>query len=131
MRAPTLWVLATAVGMTFVPPLQAQERGGKKKVRAQKERSAVLSVSEREIIVEFFHEHSYQVTALPPGIAKRLARGKPLPPGIAKKQIPARLRARLSLPTGVEISVVGDRIVLLDASGLVIDILEGVLEKHY
>ncbi|UCF21657.1 MAG: hypothetical protein JSU87_09210 [Gemmatimonadota bacterium] len=81
---------------------------------------------ERQIIVEFFAEHSFKAQALPPGIAKNLARGKPLPPGIAKKQIPAGLQARLPARAGFEISIFGNRIVLLEASGLVVDILEGV-----
>ncbi len=33
--------------------------------------------------------------SLPPGIAKNLARGKPLPPGIAKKTVPASMLGQL------------------------------------
>ena len=31
------------------------------------------------------------------------------------------------VPVGVEVSIFGDRIVLLEASGVVVDILEGIL----
>jgi hypothetical protein len=49
-----------------------------------------------------------------------------LPPGIAKRQIPSELQAQIPTRVGVEVSIFGDRIVLLEASGLVADILEGI-----
>jgi hypothetical protein len=88
--------------------------------------SVGFSVTERRIITSYFAEHRYEAEALPPGIAKNLARGKPLPPGIAKRQLPSDLQARLGARTGVEVTIFGDRIVLLEASGVVVDILEGV-----
>ena len=36
------------------------------------------------------------------------------------------LQAQLPTRVGVEVSIFGDRIVLLEASGLVVDILEGI-----
>ncbi len=88
--------------------------------------SVRFSTAERRIVSEYFAEHQYEVKPLPPGIAKNLARGKPLPPGIAKRQLPADLQTRLQSRAGAEITIFGDRIVLLEASGLVVDILEGV-----
>jgi hypothetical protein len=88
--------------------------------------SVGFSTVERRIVTEYYAEHRYEAKPLPPGIAKNLARGKPLPPGIAKRQLPADLRARLQSRVGAEITIFGDRIVLLEASGLVVDILEGV-----
>jgi len=127
MRAATLSVLLCAAVLTLAPNLQAQEGKSKeKKVAAQAQQPPGFSAAERQIIVEFFRGHPYQVQSLPPGIAKNLARGKPLPPGIAKKHIPAELKARLPTRVGVEISIFGDRIVLLEASGLVVDILDGI-----
>ena len=129
MRAATVSVLAIVAALTLSPRLQAQEKSKKEKVaRVQTQQPAGFSTSERGIIVEFFHEHPYQPEALPPGIAKNLARGEPLPPGIAKKHIPAKLQARLPARAGVEITIFGERIVLLEASGLVIDILEGIFD---
>ncbi len=122
-------VLAIAFACTVAPEVQAQERKAKAnaaKVEAQQ--PAGFSTLERQIIVEFFRDYSYKATSLPPGIAKNLARGKPLPPGIAKQHIPAELKARLPVRAGVEISIFGDRIVLLEASGLVVDILAGILD---
>lgn len=64
------------------------------------------------------------VEALPPGIRKRLARGKPLPPGIAKQVAPAGLRSRIRLPDGYQIVEVGLDVLLVEvATGIVHDIL--------
>jgi hypothetical protein len=83
-------------------------------------------VTERRIISEYFADHRHNPQPLPPGIAKNLARGKPLPHGIAKRQLPAVLVAQLPRRSGVEVAMFGDRIVLLEASGLVVDVLEGI-----
>jgi len=93
---------------------------------AQVSVTAGFSLTERRILTDYFAEHRFDAKPLPPGIAKNVARGKPLPPGIAKQRVPDGLRAQLPARTGVEISIVGDRIVLLEASGLVVDILEGI-----
>lgn len=66
--------------------------------------------------------------ALPPGIRKRLARGKGLPPGIAKRAVPADLRSRVHLPAGYEIVEVGLDVVLVEvATRVVHDILMDVV----
>lgn len=88
--------------------------------------SVGFSAAERRIVTTYFSEHRYDVSPLPPGIAKNLGRGKPLPPGIAKRQLPSDLQARLPERSGVEVTIFGDRIVLLEATGLVVDILEGI-----
>ncbi len=86
---------------------------------------------ERETIAAYFSKHTIEVEPLPPGIAKRLERGKPLPPGIAKRQLPGPLLEELpprEMEGGValEVTIFGDRVVLLDASGLIVDVLEGI-----
>jgi hypothetical protein len=64
------------------------------------------------------------VEALPPGIRKRLARGKPLPPGIAKKVAPAGLRSRVRLADGYALVEVGLDVLLVEvATSIVHDIL--------
>ncbi len=127
LRVATLSALVLVAGLTLAPEAQAQQKGGKeKKSKVQAQQAVGFSMVERQIIVEFFAEHSYKAQALPPGIAKNLARGKPLPPGIAKKHLPAGLQARLPARVGFEISIFGNRIVLLEASGLVVDILDGI-----
>ncbi len=64
------------------------------------------------------------VEALPPGIQKRLARGKPLPPGIAKKVAPSGLQSRVRVPDGYELIEVGLDVLLVEvATSIVHDIL--------
>jgi hypothetical protein len=79
-------------------------------------------------ITAYFTTHTYTAEALPPGIVRKLARGKPLPPGIAKRSLPRDLVATLPTRDGFEITIFGDRIVLLEASGLVVDILQEIFD---
>ncbi|QHF45895.1 hypothetical protein PspS35_19635 [Pseudomonas sp. S35] len=66
--------------------------------------------------------------ALPPGIQKNLARGKPLPPGIAKK-LDGRLLGHLPRYDGYEWRQVGtDLILVAIATGLVYEILNGAFD---
>ncbi|MEM8207472.1 anti-virulence regulator CigR family protein [Morganella morganii] len=58
--------------------------------------------------------------ALPRGIAKNLARGKPLPPGIAKRSVPAHMRDRLPYYPGYEWKIAGDDLVLIALSTAVV-----------
>jgi hypothetical protein len=67
--------------------------------------------------------------ALPPGIRKNLARGKPLPPGIAKRAVPAAMLVQLPVIDGHEWQVSGTDLVLIALGTLVVvEILEGVFE---
>jgi Ni/Co efflux regulator RcnB len=67
--------------------------------------------------------------ALPPGIRKNLARGKPLPPGIAKKMLPTPYLSRLPVYPGYEWGMVGSDLVLIQAaSGLIADVLAGAFD---
>ncbi|MFN6998508.1 MAG: anti-virulence regulator CigR family protein, partial [Elioraea tepidiphila] len=62
------------------------------------------------------------------GIARNLARGKPLPPGIAKRYAPAGLLRQIVPRPGYEILVVGASILLVHAAtGIVHDILSDVI----
>jgi hypothetical protein len=127
MRFTTISVLAMLAGISLTPNLAAQNGGAKNRgAEVAVPQSTGFSSLERQIIIEFFDAHRQEAEALPPGIARNLARGKRLPPGIAKREIPSGLRAQLPTRVGVEVSIFGDRIVLLEASGLVVDILEGV-----
>jgi len=65
--------------------------------------------------------------ALPPGIQKKLARGKPLPPGIAKK-LDSRLLVQLPRYEGYEWQQAGADLILVSiASGLIYEVLSGAL----
>lgn len=67
--------------------------------------------------------------SLPPGIAKNLARGKPLPPGIAKKTVPASMLGELPYYPGYEWKIVGDDLVLIALSTTVVTaIINGVFD---
>ena len=64
---------------------------------------------------------------LPPGLAKREA----LPPGLAKRDLPSDLHGLLPMREGTGIYNVDGNAVLIEAgTGLVLDILEGVLQGH-
>ena len=88
-----------------------------------------LSVAVRTQIQEFYaSHHAHDVEALPPGIRRNLARGKPLPPGIARKAPPADLRTRVHLHEGYELVEVGLDVFLVEvATGIVHDVLMDVI----
>ncbi|ELA2963462.1 anti-virulence regulator CigR family protein [Klebsiella variicola] len=67
--------------------------------------------------------------ALPPGIAKNVARGKPLPPGIAKKTLPASMINDLPYYPGYEWRAIGDDLVLVALStAIVTAVINGVFD---
>lgn len=78
-------------------------------------------------VVNDFYQTNPSVFAgyasLPPGIARNLARGKPLPPGIARQFLPAQLDAILPPPpAGYGRFVIGEDLVLIElSSGLISD----------
>ena len=89
--------------------------------------AVLISSGERSVIHDYFRVNPYPVQGLPPGIAKNLARGKPLPPGIAKRYLPPGLLGQLPSRPGYEWVAVGRDIVLLAiATGIVVDILSDV-----
>jgi hypothetical protein len=75
------------------------------------------------------HGHNpHDPGALPPGIAKQVARGKGLPPGIAKQRLPGALERRLSpLPDGYLRVRIGADVVLMDArTQVVLDLVRDI-----
>jgi len=67
--------------------------------------------------------------ALPPGIQKNLARGKPLPPGIAKQAVPEPLLQQLPVYPGYEWGVYGTDLILINAAtGLIQQVLYGIFQ---
>lgn len=107
----------------------------------EKVRERIFSEIERAIICDYFGCETEdagkprRAKSLPPGLAKReslppgLAKRDQLPPGLAKREIPSDLAARLGLPPrGTERVLVGGDLVLVEtATGLILDILRGVL----
>ena len=105
-------------------PDRDKDKPGKDQVTVR----VVFHDSDREIFREYYRAHRTAVKPLPPGIAKNLARGKPLPPGIAKTRVPEVVLVRLPWrPAGFTLFLVGDRIVLLNTRGVVVDILLNIL----
>jgi len=94
--------------------------------------------TEEARIIRAFYEHHHDSGkpghkkgrgALPPGVAKNLARGKPLPPGIAKQVLPGELLGTLPpVPRGYERIIVDGKILLVEmATQVVHDILADVI----
>ena len=82
---------------------------------------------ERLILAEYFATQVREVEELPPVVVGFLVRGRRLPPGVSKTPMPEGLREQYPVRAGYEVLIFGDRIVLLDANGIVVDILEGIL----
>jgi len=86
------------------------------------DRGSVLSV------LNSYHNYWSPGPALPPGIQKNLARGKPLPPGIAKK-LDGRLLGHLPRYDGYEWQQAGtDLILVAIATGIIYEVLTGALD---
>ena len=73
-------------------------------------------------------EIANQVNSLPPGIQKRLARGKSLPPGIAKKvYLPYEVNDYLNLSQDVKIVVSGTSVIVVEPlSNIIWDVLQDI-----
>jgi hypothetical protein len=92
--------------------------------------SATITAIERQTIFTYFQQHqaSYAgVKPLPPGIAKKIARGGTLPPGIAKRYLPNDLIAQLPARPGQQWLIVGTDVLLVQAgTSLILDLLARV-----
>jgi len=92
-----------------------------------------FTASQRTIILDYFAADGRSASSgsrpLPPGIAKKVARGGSLPPGIAKRYLPRDLDLRLPPPpTGIERVVVGGDVLLVQIStGAILDMIRGAL----
>ncbi|HLO77510.1 MAG TPA: anti-virulence regulator CigR family protein [Magnetospirillum sp.] len=88
---------------------------------------AVITAAERALIGDYYRSHAVPVDSLPPGIRKKVARGKPLPPGIAKR-FPDDLRATLPPRPGYDYRVVGADVLLVEiATGVIVDVVKDIL----
>jgi hypothetical protein len=122
--------LAVALAFAALMPLHADAKP------LRHDQPSVLEVVfteiEKRLIREYYAEHAHAtpVDSLPPGIRKRLARGKPLPPGIARRFLPGELEARLPAHAGTVRRVVGRDVVLVAAAtGVILDILFDVIKR--
>ena len=128
MRRLATLTLGTLAALVWFAPNALAQRGPKPKPKddaATVTVSVTFSEAERRIIVDYYASNRYEAKPLPPGIARNLARGKPLPPGIAKTRLPGALVTLLPPRPGFEITIFGDRVVMLQAN-VVVDVLVGV-----
>lgn len=80
------------------------------------------------IILDDNRDYWGPAQALPPGIQKNLARGKPLPPGIAKK-LDGRLVSRLPHYEGYDwVRAGADLILVAVATGIIYEVLQDVMD---
>lgn len=121
-------IAAIAIGLANA---EAQAQGKKDRGRTAAVAEVTFSVDvdlERRIRAFYAERPASGVEALPPGIRRNLARGKPLPPGIAKRSAPPELVSNLSLPRGYEIVEVGLDVFLVEAATAIVhDILTDVI----
>lgn len=110
---------------------QSQGKGKKSQGSASTSSASVTVVfrdSDRVTFRDYFVTHKIAPQALPPGIAKNVARGKPLPPGIAKRALPADLLViGPRVEKDVSFAIVGELVVALKG-GVVIDVMAGVFK---
>ena len=129
MSRTRLFVLAmTALAIASLPAA-AQGRGkGKEKSApaATREDTRMGRVTSDEIrtIHDYYKTNRIETKPLPPGIAKNLLRGKPIPPGIERTRVSVDLVSKLTPRPGFAWFVVGDRLVLVDADGRIVDIVQ-------
>ncbi len=90
----------------------------------------LITAAERALINDYVVQNPSAVhgaEALPPGIARKVARGGAIPPGIAKRGLPGDLQAELPARTGEEWRVVGTDVVLVEiATEIIVDVLKDV-----
>ena len=88
---------------------------------------SLITAYERSTILGYVRNHQASFSGmqpLPPGIAKKVARGGSLPPGIAKRYFPGDLLGQLPARPGQQWMFMGTDVVLLNtATQLILDVL--------
>ena len=133
--------LLLAAALTVPTPVLAGNKGKKahdmpsEQMPASQAAVALITVTERTIIFDYVNQYRDTLVPapgsakpLPPGIAKKIARGGTLPPGIAKRYLPQNLLVQLPPRPGYRWVVVDNDVVLIAAATeLIVDILADVL----
>lgn len=127
---PALLVLAAlAAPVAAQGPVKEREKREKKAEKEERKEEKreekefkKISEDERRLMRDYFGAHRYEVRPLPPGIARELVIGRPLPPGIRKRYLPQPVLVRLPAYPGYARYIVGGNVVLVDHSGVVVDI---------
>ena len=110
-------------------------QGSAETLPARQTIAGLITVAERSIILGYLDRNRTSLPvslanaqALPPGIAKKVARGGSLPPGIAKRYLPKELAVQLPPRPGYQWVVVGrDVLLIAAATSLIVAILDDVL----
>ena len=91
-------------------------------------RAGGVNLTVQRTIQSYYADKPKKARGLPPGVARKYARGKRLPPGIAKQALPPDLERRLPAQPGHQyIMVDSDVLLVAVATGIVVDILMDVL----
>lgn len=121
-------LLAASPLLASPPPGKPGKTGGQHDAVGIDLRGPKVDIGQVRIILGEHRQWIGPTASLPPGIAKNLARGKPLPPGIAR-HFDSRLTSRLPHYEGYEWRQVGRDVVLVAiASGIVYEVLRNVLD---
>jgi len=98
-----------------------EKRDEKEAKKAEKELRKI-DERERKMLRDYFVAHHYEVRPLPPGIAREIVIGRPLPPGIRKRYLPRPVLVEVPVYRGYTRYIVGGDVVLVNPSGVVVDI---------
>ena len=136
MRKTFVMILAAALALAGPTLVEANGNAKNKTQTGGQTSGATATVSlittlERSLILGYIQNHQgnqppafADMKPLPPGIAKKLARGGSLPPGIAKRGFPNDLLGQLPPRPGQQWLVMGTDILLIDAATqLILDVL--------
>ena len=133
MRVIALVLVAALAATTAVA--RENDRGGPK-VRGAREarstevvvRAGGVNLTVQQTIRTYYADKPKKARGLPPGQARKYARGKRLPPGIAKQALPPDLERRLQVQPGYQyVAVDSDVLLIAVSTGIVVDILMDVL----
>ncbi len=129
-------ILTTLLSLAAVSPVAAKkDQVRNDQVTTSPGVQIVFSATERRLITQYFASpeaaRSMNAKPLPPGIAKKVARGGALPPGIAKRYLPQDLDGRLPpVQVGTERVVVGTDVLLVQVdTGFVLDIIKNAFGR--
>jgi hypothetical protein len=139
MRLLTTLLVAAALALAGPALAGKKNKSGNKPNQPSTTESALtkavvgglITVAERALIGDYVARNKSAFAGaepLPPGIARKVARGGALPPGIAKKTLPGGLRARLPARDGQEWRVVGTDVLIVElATNVIVDVLKDAL----
>lgn len=91
-------------------------------------RAGGVNLTVQRTIRAYYADKPKKANGLPPGVARKYARGKRLPPGIAKQVLPPDLERQLPVQPGYQyVAVESDVLLIAVSTGIVVDILLDIL----